>query len=150
MCIFPEPNSVVLSGLDNFITAMRQATIIRSALLLAVVLFAGEASAQNIKLGKLRQLTAPFSGPVESYAIGYDGDTVETEEAPTLYGLKGQFIDRQGLTIEPDQSVDYAAAILTKQSFGDCIECELRESEIKTSYTTKEYSFALYNRDLIY
>lgn len=129
---------------------MRQVSVIRSVLLLAVVLYAGEAFGQNIKVGKLRQLTAPFSGPVESYAIGYDGDTVETEEGPTLYGLKGQFIERKGLSLELDQSIDYAAAILVKQSFGDCIECELREAEIRTSYTTKDYSFSLYHRELTY
>ena len=123
----------------NPLTPMGTSSIIRLAALLAVCFFAGEAFAQNVSVGDLRRLTAPFSGPsVESYAIGYDGDTTETEEATSLYGFNGQYIKESSMLVQLE------AEAIGKESFADCLECQLREEDVTS------FSYELYSRELIY
>jgi hypothetical protein len=101
---------------------MRLPLLFGSIALVAAAGFATEASAQGIKVGKLKQMTAPLiGGNIELLAIGYDGDTTESEEKPSLFGFSGH-IDISGSS-EP---VNYAWMETVKPN-GDCLNCELRD-----------------------
>ena len=101
---------------------MRLPIILGSAALLMIAGFTTEASAQGIRIGKLKQMTAPMiGGNVELLAIGYEADTVDSDEKPSLFGFSGQR-ELIGLAVEPN----YAAIESTKPN-GDCLSCELRD-----------------------
>ena len=98
-------------------------------MLASIVCFAIEANAQGIKIGKLKQLTAPFvGGNLDLLAIGYDGDTTESEEKPSLYGVNSQ-VDLTG-----NESEVSWAWIETVKPSNDCLTCELRDPEAEMAY----------------
>ena len=109
---------------------MRYSTLFGAAVLVTAVCFAVDANAQGIKIGKLKQLTAPLvGGNLELMAIGYDGDTTESEEKPSLYGFRGQ------TEIKANTSEVSWAWIETVKPNGDCLDCELRDPKEDMAYS---------------
>jgi hypothetical protein len=103
---------------------MRLPILFGSVLVITAAGFSSEANAQGIKLGKLKQLTAPFvGGNIELMAIGYDGDTSETEEATSLYGFTND------IDLQDSKSISSWAFVETIKPNGDCLTCELRSKE---------------------
>ena len=62
-------------------------------------------------------------------AIGYDGDTTETDEKPSLYGF------RNGLEISGDNAEIHFALMETVKPTGDCLDCELRDEREELQFS---------------
>ncbi len=102
---------------------MRLPLLFGSIALFAAAGFAPEATAQGIRIGKLKLMTAPFiGGSIELMAIGYEADTVDSDEKPSLFGFSGR-ADLNANKIE----LDYAFVETIKPN-GDCLTCELRDN----------------------
>lgn len=101
---------------------MRLPILFGSLALFSVAVLATESYAQGIAVGKLKQMTAPMiGGNIELLAIGYEADTVDSDEKPSLFGFSGH-IDLGGAAVE----VSYAWMESVKPN-GDCLNCELRD-----------------------
>lgn len=100
---------------------MRLPILFGSMLLITAASFASDANAQGIRIGKLKQITAPWiGGNIELLAIGYDGDTTESEEEPSLYGFTN------GIDLKDLASISSWAFVETVKPSADCLSCELR------------------------
>ena len=102
---------------------MRLPILFGSIALFAAAGFATEAHAQGIRIGKLKQLTAPFvGGSIELMAIGYEGDTTDSDERPALFGFSGNLAAPAGVL-----ELEYAYVETIKPT-SDCLSCELRDT----------------------
>jgi hypothetical protein len=118
---------------------MRLPILFGSIALFAAAAFATEAHAQGIRIGKLKQMTAPYVGAgVELMAIGYEGDTTDSDEKPALFGFSGR-LDPAQLAIE----VEFAF-IETVKPNGDCLTCELRDDR-DAILREEQFAFLLQN-----
>jgi hypothetical protein len=104
---------------------MRLPILFGSMLLLSAAGFSSQANAQGIANGRLKQMTAPMiGGNIELLAIGYEADTVDSDEKPSLFGFSGH-IDVSGSGVEPTYAMFESA-----KPNGDCLSCELREEAV--------------------